>query len=93
MTQHEFVARWLTTLEEEPSEEPSQNNELGESYVAEVKWNGKHIPLLCTNMEEHEHLTNHFNKQLNAKIFNTFKDIFSNINIDSIQETYPKISV
>ena len=30
VTQDEFVARSLATLEEEPSEEPSQNNELGE---------------------------------------------------------------
>ena len=44
-------------------------------------------------MEEHEHLTNHFNEQLNAKIFNTFKDLFSNVNLNSIQETYLKISL
>ena len=39
------------------------------------------------------HLTNHFNEQLNAKIFDTFKALFSKINVNSIQETYPKISV
>ena len=39
---------------------------------------------------EHEHLTNHFNEKLNAKIFDTFTDLFSNVHIDSIQETYPK---
>ena len=44
-------------------------------------------------MEDHEHLTNHFNKRLNAKIFNTFTDLFSSINMDSIQETYLKIKV
>ena len=27
------------------------------------------------------------------KIFDTFTDLFSNVNKDSIQETYPKISV
>ena len=62
MTQDKFVARWLATLEEETSEEPIQNNELGESYVAEVNWNGKHIAILCTDVEEHEHLTDHFTK-------------------------------
>ena len=36
MTQDEFVARQLATMEEEPLEKPSQNNILGESYVAEV---------------------------------------------------------
>ena len=44
-------------------------------------------------MEEHEHLTNHFNKKLNVKILDTFTELFSNINVDSIQETYPKINV
>ena len=75
LTQDRFVARWLVTLEGEPSEEPSLNNELGESYVAKVKWNGEHVLLHCTNVEEHKHLTNHFNEQLNAKIFDLFKDI------------------
>ena len=37
VTQNEFVARQPATLEEKPSEEPSPNNELGESYVAEVQ--------------------------------------------------------
>ena len=44
-------------------------------------------------MEKHEHLTNHFNEKLNAKMFDTFTGLFSNINVDSIQETYPKINV
>ena len=44
-------------------------------------------------MEEHEHLTTHFSEQLNAKIFNSFKGLFSNVNVNSIQETYPKISI
>ena len=37
MTQDKFVARQLATQEKEPLEEPSPNNELGESYVVEVK--------------------------------------------------------
>ena len=44
-------------------------------------------------MDEHKHLTNHFNKCLNNKVYNTFKDLFSNINLDSTQETYPKIRI
>ena len=32
-------------------------------------------------------------KKLNANLFDTFTDSFSNINVYSIQETYPKISV
>ena len=41
----------------------------------------------------HEHLTNHFNECVNDKVYNTFKDLFSNINIDSIQEIYQEISI
>ena len=44
-------------------------------------------------MEEHKHLTNHFNKKLNTKIYVTLTDLFSNVNIDNIQETYPNTSV
>ena len=44
-------------------------------------------------MDEHEHLTNHFNESLSDKVYNTFKDLFSNVNLNSIQETYPKISI
>ena len=81
------------TLEEYPSEEPNPSNNLGESYVAEAQQSIKHVPLICTDAGEHEHLTNHFNEKLNVKIFNTYTDLFSNVNVDSIQETYPKISV
>ena len=64
-------------------EELNPNNDLGESYV-----------LICTNVEVHdEHLINHFNEKLTVKIFDTFTDLFSNINIDSIQETYLKTSI
>ena len=74
-------------------EEPIPNNDPGEMYVAEVQQNGKHIPLICTDVEEHKHLTNHFNKKLNAKNFDMCTYLFSNINVGSIQETYPEISV
>ena len=57
-TQAEFVARQPTTLEEEPMEEPSPNNKLGESYVADVQWNSKHVCLPYTDVEEHKYLTN-----------------------------------
>ena len=83
-TQDEFVAKLLATLEEDHSEKPNQNNDLGESYLAEIWQSGKHIPLICTNVEEHKLLINHFNENLNAKIFNTFTDLFSNVNMDSI---------
>ena len=95
MTKAEVAARQLTpaTLEKEPMEEPSPSNELGQSYVADVQHSGKHIPLHCPDVEGHEHLTNHFNEQLNIKIFDTFKDLFSNVNVDRNQETFPKFGI
>ena len=44
-------------------------------------------------MEDHEYLTKHFNEKLNTKILETFTELFSHINVDSIQETYPKVNV
>ena len=44
-------------------------------------------------MEENEYLSNHFTEKLNAKNFDTLTDLFSNVNVDIIQETYLKISV
>ena len=95
MTQAELVARLLApvSLNEEPVEESSASIQLGESYIADIQHSGKHVPLHCTDGEEHEHFTDQFNEQLNAKIFNTFKDLFSNVNLNSIQETHPKISI
>ena len=49
-------------------EKPSTKDKLGESYDAEVQQNGKHVPILCNDAQEYEHLTNHFNEQLNMKI-------------------------
>ena len=78
MTQAKLVARQLApvALEEDPMEESSPSNELRESYVTDIQCSSKHIPLHCIDAEEHKHLTNNFNEQLNAKIFNMFKDLF-----------------
>ena len=95
VTQADLLARppAPVALNEEPMKDPSISNQLGESYVAFIQQSRKHIPLHCTDVEAQEHLTNYLNEQLNAKIFNTFKDLFSNVNLDSIQEIYPKISI
>ena len=93
IAQDEFVAKWPATLEKDPSEEPNPNNDLGELFVAEAQQSGRHISLICADAEEHEHLRNHLNEKPNAKIYDMFRDLLSNIYIDSIQETYMKISV
>ena len=40
-----------------------------------------------------EYLKNHFNKWLNDKVYNTFKELFEGINIDSMKEVLPKVSI
>ena len=92
-TQDEFGAKQQDTLDEVPKEESITNSNLRESYVVEVQQDSKHIPLIHTGVEKHEHLTNHCNEKLNTKIFDTFTDLFSNVNVDSILETYPKINL
>ena len=90
VTQAELVARLPApvSLYEEPMEESTTSNQLGESYVVDVQHSGKHIPFYCTDMKECKHLTNHFNEQLNTKVFNTFKDCFSDL--DRISGNIPK---
>ena len=95
MTQAELVARLPIPVcpNEEPGEESRTQNQLGESRVADVQHNGKHVPFHCTDVDECEHLTNHFSEGLSDKLYNIFKGLFSNINLDSIQETYLKFSM
>ena len=80
-------------IHEEGIEESSTTNQLGESYVVDVQHSGINVPFHCTNVMTYEHLTNYFNECLNDKVYNTFKDLFNNININSNQETYLKISI
>ena len=40
-----------------------------------------------------EYLKNHFNEQLNDKVYNTFKQLFQGISIDSMKEALPKVSI
>ena len=52
VTQEEIEAGQPSTLEEETMADLRSNNDLGESYVAEVQQSGKHISVICTDMEE-----------------------------------------
>ena len=70
VTQAELVAQPPTpvSLNKEPAEESSTNNQLGESYIVDVQHNGKHVPFHCINADECEHLTNHFNECLSESM-------------------------
>ena len=63
VTQAELVARLPApaSFNEEPAEGSSMNNQLEKSYVADIQCNRKHIPFHCTDVDECEDLTNHFN--------------------------------
>ena len=60
--------------------------------MVDVQHSGIRVPFHYTDVMTCEHLKNHFNKCLNDKIYITFKDLVSNVNIDNIQETYLKIN-
>ena len=74
MTQVEVEARPPSPvpMAEEEVEESSNNNQLGESYVAYVQHSGIHVPFHCTDAMTHKHLTTHFNECLNDKVYNMF---------------------
>ena len=95
VTQAELVASQPSPVptNEEPVEESSTNDQLGESYVADVQHYSRYILFHWTNAEACKDLTNHFNQHWSDKVYNTFKDLFNNIYVDSIQETYPQIGV
>ena len=95
MTQIEVIARPPSPvpINEDEMVESSTNNQLGVSYVADVQHSGSNVPFHCTDTMTCKHLTNDLTECLYDKVYNTFKDLFNDININSIQETYPKISI
>ena len=52
-----------------------------------------HISVCSLDLEVHEHLKNHFNGHLKEKVYNTFKELFGSINVDSMKEALPKVSI
>ena len=52
-----------------------------------------HTSISSLDLVAHEYLKNHFNDLLNDKVYNTFKELFGNINIDSMKEALPKVSI
>ena len=78
--------------------QPSIDDWLGSSYIMEsqvtqienVSCNNS---ISSSNSITQEYLQNHFNKWLNDKAYNTFKELFQGINIDSMREALPKVSI
>ena len=55
--------------------------------------NDGNVSVCNLDSEAQEYLKSHFNERLNDKVYSTFKELFHNINMDSIKEALPKISV
>ena len=48
---------------------------------------------MCSlDLDVQENLKSHFNDRLSNEIYNTLRELFSNININNVQEILPKIN-
>ena len=78
--------------------QPSDDNQLGGSYITEtqviqVQNDSCHTSSPSLDSEAHEYLKNHFNECLNDKVYTIFKELFGSINVHSIKEALPKVSI
>ena len=78
--------------------QPNVDNQLGGSYIMEAQVMQVENVSCLTSISSshsvaHEYLKNHFNVLLNDKVYNTFKELFGNINMHSMEEAIPKVSI
>ena len=76
--------------------QPSFDNQLGGSYIMEVQVMqvenvSCHTAISSLDSVAHKYLKNQFNELLSYKFYNTFKEVFANIKIDSMKEALPKV--
>ena len=84
----------LEPIEKVPMQQPGVDSQLRGSYIINMQTQNKgNISICSLDSVAHKYLKNHFNKRINDKVFETFKDLFGNINTDSIKEALPKVSV
>ena len=82
----------------EAQKQPGTDNRLGSSYITEPQVT-QIENISCDNSISssdslpQEYLKNQINEQLNDKVYNTFKELFQGINIDSMKEALPKVSI
>ena len=76
---------------------PIVESQLGASYInnqsQQVTHNYTNISVCTSDPEAQENLRSHFNEKLHDKIYTTFKELFSNTNIDSLYKILPKNSM
>ena len=75
-------------------QQPHVYSKLGGSYITTMQaQNDGNFSVCSLHLVPHIYLKNHFNERLNDKVYDTFKEIFGNINVDGIKEALPKFSV
>ena len=79
----------------QPVQQPIGNSQFGGSYITDTQahHDGSNMSFCSLDSEAHENLKSHFNERLNNKVYSMFKELFSNVNVDSIKEVLPKISI
>ena len=76
-----------------PMQLPMAESQLGGSYINNLQvHNSSNISMCSSDSEIQENLKSHFNNRLSDRIYTTFRELFSNVNIDSVQEKMPKIN-
>ena len=75
--------------------QPSVDNQLGGSYITETQVQNDicHISVCSLDLEVHKYLKDHFNECLKDKVYTTFRELFGSINVDSMKEALPKVSI
>ena len=64
-----------------------------ESQVTQVENVTCNISISNSDAVTQEYLKNHFNEQLNNKVYSTCQELFEGMNIDSMKEALPKVSI
>ena len=81
-------------IAEVPMQQAHVDSKLGGSYITNMQTQNEGNASICSlDSVAHKYLKNHFNERLNDKVYETFKELFGNINTDSTREALPKVSV
>ena len=73
---------------------PMVESQLGGSSINNLQGHqdSSNISMCSSDLDEEEILKSHFNDRLSDKVYTTVKELFSNVNIDSVHEILPKIN-
>ena len=76
-----------------PVKPPIAESQLVGPYINNPQvHDSSNISVCSSDADTQENLKSHFNDRLSDKIYTTFRELFSNVNIDSVWEILPKIN-